>query len=68
MVSISQELSEHTVEVNVQHEVLDGMFSFYDITKAKLNIFQVIILQFSYFPCWIVRLWLFYGQINSSNG
>lgn len=38
-----QELEDHTNEVNVQHEVLDGMFTFYDLTKARLNIYQVII-------------------------
>ena len=42
-----QELADHTVEVNVQHEVLDGMFTFYDITKAKLNIYQVPVYYFS---------------------
>ena len=25
----------------MQHEVLDGMFTFYDSTKASLNIYQV---------------------------
>ncbi|RVW33330.1 hypothetical protein CK203_085354 [Vitis vinifera] len=41
-----QELADHTVEVNVQHEVLDGMFTFYDSTKARLNIYQVASVTF----------------------
>lgn len=39
-----QELAEHTTEVNVQHENLDGIFTFYDSTKATLNIYQVFCL------------------------
>uniref|UniRef100_A0A2P2LI95 Nicalin n=1 Tax=Rhizophora mucronata TaxID=61149 RepID=A0A2P2LI95_RHIMU len=41
-----QELADHTHEANVQHEVLDGMFTFYDSTKAKLNIYQVASVTF----------------------
>lgn len=37
-----QELEDHTDEVNVQHEVLDGMFTFYDSTRASLNVYQVL--------------------------
>jgi hypothetical protein len=36
-----QELSEHTADVHVQNDVLDGMFTFYDATKATLNVYQV---------------------------
>lgn len=36
-----QELADHTAEVNVQHETLDGMFTFYDSTSGKLHIYQV---------------------------
>ncbi|XP_073003241.1 uncharacterized protein [Typha latifolia] len=39
--ALQKELSEHTVEVHVQHEVLDGIFTFYDSTKARLNVYQV---------------------------
>eukprot|EP00268_Persea_americana_P012634 TRINITY_DN15387_c1_g1_i1.p1 TRINITY_DN15387_c1_g1~~TRINITY_DN15387_c1_g1_i1.p1 ORF type:complete len:558 (-),score=89.25 TRINITY_DN15387_c1_g1_i1:362-2035(-) len=46
ILALKKELSEHTVEVNLQHEVLDGMFSFYDVTKARLNIFQVASVTF----------------------
>ncbi|XP_077235683.1 M28 Zn-peptidase nicastrin isoform X2 [Tasmannia lanceolata] len=44
--ALKKELSDHTVEVNVQHDVLDGMFSFYDLTSAKLNIYQVASVTF----------------------
>ncbi|OVA06056.1 Nicastrin [Macleaya cordata] len=44
--ALKKELAEHTVEVNVQHEVLDGMFTFYDSTKATLNIYQVASVTF----------------------
>ncbi|KAH9699649.1 hypothetical protein KPL71_024445 [Citrus sinensis] len=40
------ELADHTDEVSVQHEVLDGMFTFYDTTKASLNIYQVASVTF----------------------
>lgn len=36
-----QELTDHTDEVIVQNEVLDGMFTFYDSTRATLNVYQV---------------------------
>jgi hypothetical protein len=36
-----KELEDHTDEVNLQREVLDGMFTFYDSTTAQLNIYQV---------------------------
>lgn len=36
-----QELSAHTTDVRVQSDVLDGMFTFYDATKATLNVYQV---------------------------
>lgn len=42
MNSVLQELSDHTVEVHVQNEVLDGAFTFYDSIEATLNIYQVI--------------------------
>lgn len=38
-----QELADHTDEVSVQHEVLDGMFTFYDAIRARLNIYQVFL-------------------------
>jgi hypothetical protein len=36
-----QELSEHTSDVHVQSDALEGMFTFYDTTKATLNVYQV---------------------------
>lgn len=39
--ALLQELSEHTADVHVQSDVLDGMFTFYDATKATLNVYQV---------------------------
>ncbi|KAL5976467.1 hypothetical protein ACLOJK_020800 [Asimina triloba] len=44
--ALKKELSDHTAEVNLQHEMLDGMFSFYDLTKAQLNIYQVASVAF----------------------
>lgn len=32
----------------MQHEVLDGIFTFYDSSKAKLNIYQVMLCSFLY--------------------
>ncbi|CAM8975623.1 unnamed protein product [Rhodiola kirilowii] len=46
IVALKKELAEHTSEVNVQHEVLDGIFTFYDSTKATLNIYQVASVTF----------------------
>ncbi|KAF4374122.1 hypothetical protein F8388_012113 [Cannabis sativa] len=40
------ELEDHTHEVNMQHEVFDGIFTFYDSSKAKLNIYQVASVTF----------------------
>ncbi|MQL77672.1 hypothetical protein Taro_010087 [Colocasia esculenta] len=44
--ALKKELSEHTVEVNLQHDVLDGMFTFYDSSKASLSIYQVASVAF----------------------
>ncbi|KAI5592684.1 hypothetical protein BDE02_04G170000 [Populus trichocarpa] len=46
VMALKKELDDHTHEVNVQHEVLDGMFTIYDSTKAKLNIYQVASVTF----------------------
>jgi len=43
---LKKELSDHTVEVSVQHESMDGMFTFYDVTQAKLSIYQVASVTF----------------------
>ncbi|KAH9605499.1 hypothetical protein KSS87_004668 [Heliosperma pusillum] len=44
--ALRKELAEHTVEVKAQHENLDGLFTFYDSTKATLNIYQVASVTF----------------------
>lgn len=41
MGALKKELSDHTTEVSVQHELLDNTFAFYDMPKAELNIYQV---------------------------
>lgn len=46
VMALKKELADHTVEVNVQHEVLDGIFTFYDSTSAKLHIYQVASVTF----------------------
>ncbi|CAN8268326.1 unnamed protein product [Cochlearia groenlandica] len=44
--ALKKELEDHTAEVTVQHESLDGSFTFYDSTKASLNIYQVASVTF----------------------
>ncbi|KAA3490285.1 nicalin-1-like [Gossypium australe] len=44
--TLLQELADHTDEVNMQHEVLEGVFTFYDSTSARLNIYQVASVTF----------------------
>ncbi|CAA7405342.1 unnamed protein product [Spirodela intermedia] len=44
--ALKKELSDHTVEVSLQHDVLDGMFTFYDSSSAKLSIYQVASVTF----------------------
>ncbi|CAM8964253.1 unnamed protein product [Rhodiola kirilowii] len=46
ILALQKELVEHTTDVNVQHDVLDGIFTFYDSTKATLNIYQVASVTF----------------------
>ncbi|KAL3850279.1 hypothetical protein ACJIZ3_012161 [Penstemon smallii] len=46
IMALKKELADHTVEVNVQQEVLDGMFTFYDSTSGKLHIYQVASVTF----------------------
>ncbi|RZC90816.1 hypothetical protein C5167_028653 [Papaver somniferum] len=46
ILALKKELEDHTAEVNVQHELLDGMFTFYDSTKSQLNIYQVASVTF----------------------
>uniref|UniRef100_A0ACD5ZRP7 Uncharacterized protein n=1 Tax=Avena sativa TaxID=4498 RepID=A0ACD5ZRP7_AVESA len=44
--ALKKELSEHTADVHVQNDVLDGMFTFYDATKSTLNVYQVASVTF----------------------
>ncbi|GMP99066.1 hypothetical protein CsSME_00046698 [Camellia sinensis var. sinensis] len=46
IMALKKELADHTVDVNLQHEVLDGMFTFYDSTRSRLNIYQVASVTF----------------------
>ncbi|XP_059627719.1 uncharacterized protein LOC132270556 isoform X2 [Cornus florida] len=46
IMALKKELADHTVEVNLQHEVLDEMFTFYDSTSAKLYVYQVASVTF----------------------
>ncbi|KAJ1266766.1 hypothetical protein BS78_07G003500 [Paspalum vaginatum] len=44
--ALRKELSGHTADVHVQNDALDGMFTFYDATKATLNVYQVASVTF----------------------
>ncbi|CAN6815182.1 hypothetical protein Bca4012_006071 [Brassica carinata] len=46
IMALKKELEDYTAEVSVQHESLDGIFTFYDSTKASLNIYQVASVTF----------------------
>ena len=37
-----QELEVHTHDVSLQHEVFEGIFTFYGSTAAKLHVYQVL--------------------------
>ncbi|PWA48604.1 hypothetical protein CTI12_AA486910 [Artemisia annua] len=44
--ALKKELADHVVEVNLQHDLLDGMFTFYDSTVSTLQIYQVASVTF----------------------
>jgi hypothetical protein len=44
--ALKKELEDHMVDVNAQNEVLDGIFTFYDSTRASLHIYQVASVTF----------------------
>ncbi|KAK4791076.1 hypothetical protein SAY86_031489 [Trapa natans] len=46
VLALKKELTDHTDEVIMQTEVLEGMFTFYDSTKATLNVYQVASVTF----------------------
>ncbi|KAG8387470.1 hypothetical protein BUALT_Bualt02G0024600 [Buddleja alternifolia] len=46
VMALKKELADHTVEVNVQQEVLDEVFTFYDSISDRLHIYQVASVTF----------------------
>ncbi|ESW04457.1 hypothetical protein PHAVU_011G096100 [Phaseolus vulgaris] len=46
VMALRKELEDHTDEVNLHRDVLEGVFTFYDSTRAKLNIYQVASVTF----------------------
>ncbi|VVB04885.1 unnamed protein product [Arabis nemorensis] len=46
IMALKKELEDYTAEVSVQHESLEGSFTFYDSTKGSLNIYQVASVTF----------------------
>ncbi|KAA8549907.1 hypothetical protein F0562_001591 [Nyssa sinensis] len=46
IMALKEELADFTVDVNLQHESLDGIFTFYDTTSARLNVYQVASVTF----------------------
>ncbi|XP_073313284.1 uncharacterized protein [Primulina huaijiensis] len=46
IMALKKELEDHTIDVNIQQEVLDGMLTFYDSTSGRLHIYQVASVTF----------------------
>ncbi|KAI3511387.1 hypothetical protein L1887_18540 [Cichorium endivia] len=46
IMALKKELADHVVEVNLQHDVIDGTFTFYDSTVNTLQIYQVASVTF----------------------
>nr|XP_043609577.1 nicalin-1 [Erigeron canadensis] len=46
IMALKKELADHVVEVNLQHDIIDGMFTFYDSTVNTLQIYQVASVTF----------------------
>ncbi|KAJ0502536.1 putative nicalin [Helianthus annuus] len=44
--ALKKELADHVAEVNLQHDVIDGMFTFYDSAINTLQIYQVASVTF----------------------
>lgn len=44
--ALKKELGDHTTDVSIQHDVLDNSFTFYDLPKTELNIYQVASITF----------------------
>ncbi|XP_074579609.1 uncharacterized protein LOC141836099 [Curcuma longa] len=56
--ALKKELADHTDEVNVYHETIDGMFTFYDSTRSTLSIYQVTSVGFDFVMLAIIALYL----------
>ncbi|CAA2981338.1 CASP-like protein 1 [Olea europaea subsp. europaea] len=56
--ALKKELADHTIEVNVQQEVLDGIFTFYDSTTGRLHIYQVASVTFDLLLLLVLGLYL----------
>ncbi|KAG6511649.1 hypothetical protein ZIOFF_029724 [Zingiber officinale] len=56
--ALKKELADHTDEVNVYHETIDGMFTFYDSTRSTLSIYQVTSVGFDFVMLAIIGLYL----------
>ncbi|CAN4119190.1 unnamed protein product [Withania somnifera] len=46
IMALQKELADHTAEVNTQHEMLDGIFTFYDSISGRLHVYQVASVTF----------------------
>ncbi|MCD7467490.1 hypothetical protein HAX54_004949 [Datura stramonium] len=46
IMALQKELADHTAEVNIQHETLDGTFTFYDSISGRLHVYQVASVTF----------------------
>ncbi|KAL2597165.1 hypothetical protein AAZV13_11G145300 [Glycine max] len=46
VMALKKELEDHTDDVNLHRDVLDGIVTFYDSTSTKLNIYQVASVTF----------------------
>ncbi|XP_051134370.1 uncharacterized protein LOC127253698 [Andrographis paniculata] len=46
IMALKKELAEHTMDVTVQQEVLEGLLTFYDSTSSRLHIYQVASVTF----------------------
>ncbi|PHT69056.1 hypothetical protein T459_28543 [Capsicum annuum] len=46
IMALQKELADHTTEVSIQHETLDGTFTFYDSISGRLHVYQVVSVTF----------------------
>ncbi|KAL3682790.1 hypothetical protein R1sor_000812 [Riccia sorocarpa] len=56
--ALQKELAAYATDVTVQHDTLDGAFTFYDTTKAQLTIYQVASVTFDLFIMIAVGIYL----------